>query len=168
MHYELYPLKERVYLGQDCFAADETFSHLCHRTEYCIAASLAGEASTCSDVPAWPFQFGGARRSPAGTGSRAVHRWRCTVSTALHANEGHRPLWSSSSESWAYICKHRRRDKGLNVVRNTLGSGLFPETTGITVFFIVHKLYIQLYTDIYLWSPLHILEGTLVAFVSWQ
>lgn len=60
-------------------------------------------ASTCSDGRAQPCQFAGACRSPGATGSRAARRWRCTVSTVLRANAEHKPLWSSSSESW--VCK---------------------------------------------------------------
>ena len=92
------------------------FSHLCHRTKYCIAASWEDEASTCSDVHAWLFQFVGACRSPAVTGNRGVHRWRCTASTPLHASEGHTPLWSNSSQSWAYKYKHIKK----RAVMNTL------------------------------------------------
>lgn len=86
-------------------------SYLGHRTGCCIAASWQGGVSTCSDVPAWPFQSGGARSSLGGTGSRVGRRWWCTASTGRHASGEHRPLSSSSSGSWACQWKHTLKKK---------------------------------------------------------
>lgn len=74
------------------YAFSETFSHLCHRTKYCISASWEVVASTCSDVHVWPFQFDGVHRSPGVTGNHASHRWRYTASMGRYANEGHNSL----------------------------------------------------------------------------
>lgn len=121
-------------------------SHLGRRTGCCIAASWQGGASTCSDVPAWPFPSAGVRSSLGGTGSRGGRRWWCTVSMGRHASGEHRPLWSSSSGSWACQWKHTLKKK----------------REGPICFKVYQPPLTCKWNGIYLRTPPHILSGTLV------